>query len=352
MNPDGTNQRQLTVELAPVSSFDASRDGTELAYAAGGVVTVMEHRRIEREPVDTGRRPIRVRAGLRPGRPAPGPRPARCIRQRSRLLARADARGPPGDERQLLDHGAPPLGSGDAGRRRHRNRRRAELLDAPDLVRRRLGARRCSSRRRSRSFLVDTRDPGSQALAAPIQRRAHGRGIAGLGRGQERLRRGGHGGRRRPVRPLRGRPSGATSRIPNTDGATGPVTLGPTGRLAYLVRDTNGSGRAPPARPGRCRQRLPGTTGLADTWPAFSPDGARLVVVRARDPLPGSSGGIWVVDPIPRAPRSWPATGPSPAGSRRRWPPVGQVPCARAAGPVASGRRRSTCRRPGRPPAG
>ena len=38
MNPDGSNQHQVTAELVPVSGFDVSGDGSAIAFAAGGVV--------------------------------------------------------------------------------------------------------------------------------------------------------------------------------------------------------------------------------------------------------------------------------------------------------------------------
>jgi Tol biopolymer transport system component len=41
MNPDGTNPRQVTWELARVSGFDVSGDGSTIAYGAGGVVRKM-----------------------------------------------------------------------------------------------------------------------------------------------------------------------------------------------------------------------------------------------------------------------------------------------------------------------
>lgn len=41
MNPDGSNQRQVTAELEPVSSYDISGDGTTIAYGVGGVVKKM-----------------------------------------------------------------------------------------------------------------------------------------------------------------------------------------------------------------------------------------------------------------------------------------------------------------------
>jgi hypothetical protein len=41
MNPDGSNPRQVTAELVPVSGFDVSGDGSAIAYTAGGVVKRM-----------------------------------------------------------------------------------------------------------------------------------------------------------------------------------------------------------------------------------------------------------------------------------------------------------------------
>ena len=41
MNPEGSNQREVTSELVPVSGYDISGDGTTIAYGAGGVVKVM-----------------------------------------------------------------------------------------------------------------------------------------------------------------------------------------------------------------------------------------------------------------------------------------------------------------------
>src|SRR5450759_35533 len=41
MNPDGSNQREVTAELVPISGFDVSGDGTTMVYGAGGVVKKM-----------------------------------------------------------------------------------------------------------------------------------------------------------------------------------------------------------------------------------------------------------------------------------------------------------------------
>ena len=41
MNPDGSNQREVTAELVPISGFDVSGDGMTMAYGAGGIVKKM-----------------------------------------------------------------------------------------------------------------------------------------------------------------------------------------------------------------------------------------------------------------------------------------------------------------------
>ena len=41
MNPDGSNQREVTAELVPVNGFDVSGDGSAIAYCAGGVAKLM-----------------------------------------------------------------------------------------------------------------------------------------------------------------------------------------------------------------------------------------------------------------------------------------------------------------------
>ena len=41
MNPDGSNQNEVTSELQPVVGYDISGDGTTIAYSAGGVVKLM-----------------------------------------------------------------------------------------------------------------------------------------------------------------------------------------------------------------------------------------------------------------------------------------------------------------------
>ena len=111
MNPDGSNPRQVTTELAPVSAYDVSSDGRSMAYAAGGAVRLL---RLDGSDLatltDAGH--LDYAPTLAPGGGAV-------------LLGRRDAAGtdlgwwleplpgaPAGSQpRQLLPYGAPPVGS-------------------------------------------------------------------------------------------------------------------------------------------------------------------------------------------------------------------------------------------------
>ena len=63
MNPDGSNQREVTSELVPVSGYDISGDGTTIAYAAGGVVKKMSIGGDTRYTLTAGGT-LRIRAGI------------------------------------------------------------------------------------------------------------------------------------------------------------------------------------------------------------------------------------------------------------------------------------------------
>jgi hypothetical protein len=108
MNPDGSNQRQVTYDLSPVSGFDFSGDGTSIAYASGGVV--------KRMSVGGGNVTVVTGAGHFEYAPLFTPDGSGLI------VARRDAAGADlgywriplvsgTDPRQLLPDGAPPLGS-------------------------------------------------------------------------------------------------------------------------------------------------------------------------------------------------------------------------------------------------
>ena len=66
MNPDGSNQREVTSELVPVTAFDVSGDGATIAYSAGGIVKRMSV--TGGEPPHPHRRPA-TSSTPRPSRP-------------------------------------------------------------------------------------------------------------------------------------------------------------------------------------------------------------------------------------------------------------------------------------------
>lgn len=114
MNPDGSNPRQVTTELAPVTAYDVTSDGRAIVYAAAGAIRSMR--------LDTGVVTTLTEPGLFEYAPvlAPGGGAA--------LVGRRDAAGSdlgywlvpmpdaPGGtpERQVLPDGAPRLGSAAA----------------------------------------------------------------------------------------------------------------------------------------------------------------------------------------------------------------------------------------------
>ncbi len=115
MNPDGSNPRQITTELAPVSAYDVSSDGRTIVFASAGVVRV-----------------LRLDSGDLTTITAPGTfeyEPTLTPDGKSVLVGRRDAAGgdlgywiaplPGADgaapERQVLLDGAPPLGSSAFG---------------------------------------------------------------------------------------------------------------------------------------------------------------------------------------------------------------------------------------------
>ncbi len=115
MNPDGSNPRQITTELAPVSAYDVSTDGRLIVYAAAGFVRAFR--------LDSGDLATVTSPGLLEYAPVLTPD------GRSILVGRRDAAGAdlgywlepvPGvegatGERQVLPDGAPLLGSSSFG---------------------------------------------------------------------------------------------------------------------------------------------------------------------------------------------------------------------------------------------
>ncbi|HEU4672079.1 MAG TPA: Ig-like domain-containing protein [Candidatus Limnocylindrales bacterium] len=286
MNPDGSNQRQLTSELAPVTSFDVSATGDQLAFAAGGLVKVAT--------VDGGT----VRTLTQPGSleyaPTFGPQ-ARFV-----FLARRSTDGTDegwwevpleagaGPERQLLPTGAPPLGSVDleVGR-----------LTSADLA---AGwGRRALPSADGRRLLVvgpdgtptlvdlaatDALPPQRVdlvAASAPAWDRSAGTFLvvgAASATGTPGVWRISLDGR--PVRVVDGIGSASAS----VDGAIATVTA--AGRHVGYVAP-HGSD----ARP------LTTSPGLVDGMPSFAPDGSSILFLRAQPGQPERPAGIWLVAP-------------------------------------------------------
>ncbi len=114
MNPDGTNQRELTTELLPVSSYDVTADGRRIVYAAGGIVRVMavdgsETTRLTATDGSLEYGPVLVADGT-----------GLVVARRDSTGADAGfwlvpVPGSSGDERQLLPSGAPTPDSSASG---------------------------------------------------------------------------------------------------------------------------------------------------------------------------------------------------------------------------------------------
>ena len=297
MNPDGTSQRQVTVELAPVSGFDASGDGSQLAYAAGGIVTVMN--------IDGGSsRRLTVDDGRHEYGPVFTPSDAEI------LVARRDAAGgdlgwwlvplPGSDarERQLLDHGAPPTGSSDLG---------GDGIgtggDAPPWI-----PRIAFDTGRDRALIVMA--DGGIALVdlAPAPQPTV---VVALRQGSAPAWVPGRDAFVLAAADSSGTPAGlyavnafgAVTRLPDTDGATGPVAAAPDGSLAVARRAPDGSAFIMVVAPGGSVRTLPATIGGFDGWPAYAPDGGSILVSRSVASQPDRSTGIWILSTSSGDPR-------------------------------------------------
>ena len=292
MNPDGSNPRQLTTELAPVTGFDATGDGAWLAWAAGGVVSVMRADGSDRRRL-TG-------DGVHEYAPQVTPD------GRSVLVGRRSTAGADlgywlvpisilqGSERRVLASGAPPLGSvgligdgavgGDglatwAGRAAFDPSGRWLLLvtgggDALVLDLQEAGGR----------------TPSPAALTGLI---ADGAPVWMVARGRFALVAREVGRQGTSVWTL-----DAGGRADLGIAATGTLDAAPDGALAVLVRP----GAASSARlalvqagGGGPARSLTETSALDDRWPAFSPDGATILFSRISTGASSQSTGIWTI---------------------------------------------------------
>jgi hypothetical protein len=310
MNPDGTNARQLTVELTPVTSYDVAVDGRTLVYATAGTVrrlsmpggAVMTLSRAE----DADYQPE-----LRPGAGS-------MIVTRRDRLAGGDlglwlmpvADGAPPETRILapgcLGRGsvAPPFDSSEAAGDVYAPEGRSgpwstsaafsgdgsQLLVAcfsGDMVRLDLTAHT--------STLLPLKDPVGVAAWSPSHDAFLVAAAGPSGRAGTWFV--GRTGLVAPGPDLEGWPAADAA-----GGIAGTSQTDP-GRLAYQV-------------PGDGLRILTLAIDLADRQPVFSPAGDAILFVRVASDDPGRSAGLWLVAPDGRELRQL-----SPTGSDPRWLP-------------------------------
>lgn len=295
MNPDGTNQRQLTTEILPVSGFDATADGSRVVYAAAGIVYEIG--------IDgSGRRQVSP-DGVDEYAPVISPDDGWVVVGR-RGPEGADLGwwleplpGTPGDPRQLVPAGAPPIGSvslggdgvGDGGgtplwtpRAAFDPSGRWLLLVAAD----------------GSVSIIDLGDPDGTA-AATVADLTGGDVPAWSGPLNSFL-----------VAATGPAPGGTAAQLWTVDtgghatpvagsvGAMGPVAVGPTGRVAVAARPVAGSPAGMllfDADAGSVR-RVDAPVADDDHWPAFAPSGATLLIGRTPVTGPAISAGIWSLD--------------------------------------------------------
>lgn len=308
MNPDGTNARQLTAELTPVTSYDVGSDGRTLVYATAGSVkrmllpggaatslsreenadyqprlrpgtdTVLVARRDRLTGRDAGLWLVPLAGGpdvqvLRPG-----------------CLARGDVAPPPGSSDATIDVYGPDASPGPWATAASFSADGTLLVVAcgsGDLLRLDLVT--------ATTTLLGLRQPIGTPVWSVVK---DGFVVAAEG----------IGGRIGTWFVSR---SGAVTAgpdlagWPSTDaaGALAGISAAPPGRLAYQP-------------PTGVLSVLTLATDLLDRQPQFSPAGDAILFVRVPRDDPGRSAGIWLVAPDGRELRQL-----APTGSDPRWLP-------------------------------
>lgn len=297
INPDGTSPRQLTTELAPVSGFDATRDGSLVAYSAAGVVSIVGITGADVRRV-TGKEVYEYAPVFTPDDDwlIVGRRSADGADLGYWLVPLS---GTTGDERLLVDRGAPAIGSAELG---------GDGIGGTD------GTPGWTPRTAidptgrwalvvtasGEAVVVDLR-PGSlvtppvplplavDAAAAWSPRHA-AFVVSAVATG------GASNGGTPALWTIT--PGGSVRMLPGTDGAVGPVAVGSDGSIAVTVRRTGepsaGIGILAPGAAGI--RLLPPSAGYDDRWPAFSPDGGTVLIGRTFVSRVDDADGIWSVD--------------------------------------------------------
>ncbi len=287
MNPDGTNQREVTSELVPVNGFDVSGDGSTIAYGAGGVVKKMS--------ISGDGLQILTAASNMEYAPTFTPDGTGLV------VGRRDATGADlgywriplisgTDPRQVVPEGAPNIGStaisGDG------------LTTQPGLTG--WAPRAAISQDGSTMLLVRGSD-GAVVLAdmsganPPRSLNLVGDSRPVWVQNDSAFYVAGSADRGVTWANWRVAPDGS---VTNVGPAVGDIDTSGTGALAFMVRANGGGthvGYATAA--GQPFKLLTNDPAFSETSPSFSPDGHMVVFGRVPAGNPTISAGIWIVKP-------------------------------------------------------
>ncbi|HYX11626.1 MAG TPA: Ig-like domain-containing protein, partial [Candidatus Acidoferrum sp.] len=289
MNPDGTNPRQVTAELAPVSGYDVTVDGGLIAIGSGGVVRVLR--------VDGSDERTVTGAGRYEYAPVFTPD------GHSLIVARRSADGTDlgywlepvpgvgsGGERRILVDGAPPIGSAA------RTDEGIEQIGATGSWSGRIAFAGTSGTvliagGDGSLRIVELGHPEQAPLPVPVSSStapfwsAADDAFLVVGAGSD--------GRSALWTVRR---DGTANRV--TD-AAGPAVGDGRRAVAVLQSAFHGSGEPLHAafltNPGAVPTLLTTAADLSDRTPVFSPNGQEILFVRVPTAQPDTPAGIWVV---------------------------------------------------------